>query len=75
MSTLEERKEEPPMQTKTEKVVIVGAGETAELAYEYFTCDSPYEVAGFAVEKEFLKQNELFGLPVVELGKMVAYAE
>jgi sugar O-acyltransferase (sialic acid O-acetyltransferase NeuD family) len=60
------------MQNKTEEIVIVGAGETAELAYEYFTCDSPYAVAGFAVEKEYLKHNELFGLPVVALDAAAA---
>ena len=53
------------MQNKTEKIIIVGAGETAEIAYEYFTYDSPYEVVAFSVEKEFLNRQELFGLPVV----------
>ena len=47
------------------KIVIVGAGEFAEIAYEYFTHDSPYEVAGFAVERQWLKEPTLFGLPVV----------
>lgn len=50
---------------KTEKLIIVGDGETAEMAYEYFTYDSPYEVVAFAVEREFAKKDELFGLPVV----------
>jgi sugar O-acyltransferase (sialic acid O-acetyltransferase NeuD family) len=52
------------MVNKTGKVVIVGAGETAELAYEYFTHDSPLEVAGFSVEQKYLDRKELFGLPV-----------
>jgi len=47
-----------------EKLVVVGDGEQAELAYEYFTHDSPHEVAGFTVEAEFLDRKELFGLPV-----------
>ncbi len=47
------------------RIVIVGAGEQAEIACEYFTHDSPHEVAGFAVEAEFLDAEELFGLPVV----------
>lgn len=47
------------------RVVIVGDGEFAEIAYEYFTHDSPHEVVGFAVERDFLKRDELFGLPVV----------
>jgi sugar O-acyltransferase (sialic acid O-acetyltransferase NeuD family) len=47
------------------KIVIVGAGETAELAYEYFTHDSPYEVAALSVEEDYIKSKELCGLPVV----------
>ena len=41
------------------KLVIVGAGEFAEIAYEYFTYDSDYEVVGFAVEKAYIKEKEL----------------
>ncbi len=47
------------------KIVIVGDGETAELAYEYFTHDSPHEVVGFSVEREYLKKEKMFDLPVV----------
>jgi sugar O-acyltransferase (sialic acid O-acetyltransferase NeuD family) len=47
-----------------EKIVVVGTGEQAELAYEYFTHDSPHEVAGFSVGSEFMDRKELFGLPV-----------
>ncbi|HZI20740.1 MAG TPA: acetyltransferase [Pyrinomonadaceae bacterium] len=48
-----------------EKLVIVGDGETAELAYEYLTHDSPHEVVAFAVERAYRKREEMFGLPVV----------
>lgn len=51
---------------KIKKLIIVGAGEFGQIAYEYFTEDSNYEVAAFAVEKEFRKQNELFDLPVID---------
>lgn len=47
------------------KIVLVGAGEFAEIAYEYFTHDSPFQVVGFAVERQWLKESTLFGLPVV----------
>ena len=47
------------------KLIIVGDGETAELAYEYFTHDSPHEVVAFSVEREYAKKDNLFGLPVV----------
>lgn len=47
------------------KIFLIGAGETAHMAYEYFTHDSSYEVCGFAVEKQYITQNEFLGLPVV----------
>ncbi len=47
------------------KLIIVGDGETAELAYEYFTHDSPHEVVAFSVEREYAKKDNLFSLPVV----------
>jgi sugar O-acyltransferase (sialic acid O-acetyltransferase NeuD family) len=48
------------------KLIIVGDGETAEMAYEYFTYDSPYDVVAFAVEAQYAKKTELAGLPVVQ---------
>lgn len=47
-----------------ERVVIVGDGPIAEIAYEYFTHDSPYEVAGFAVEQEHRRMSTLCNLRV-----------
>ena len=47
------------------KVVIIGAGETAAIAYEYFTHDSEYTVAGFSVERAYLDATEFYGLPLV----------
>lgn len=48
------------------KLLIVGAGEFAEIAYEYFTHDSDYQVVGFAVERAHKTHVELVGLPVVD---------
>lgn len=50
---------------KDKKLVIFGTGETADIAYEYFTHDSGYEVIGFTVEAAYKKEDELHGLPVV----------
>src|SRR5688500_11772127 len=50
---------------KTHKLVIVGDSAFAEVAYEYFTHDSDYEVVAFAVEAGYLKRDSLFSLPVV----------
>ncbi|MDB4165552.1 acetyltransferase [Gammaproteobacteria bacterium] len=47
------------------KLVIVGAGEFAEIAYEYFTYDSDYSVSAFSVEKAYMKEETLCGLPVI----------
>jgi len=51
--------------SKARKLIIIGDSAFAEIAYEYFTHDSDYEVVGFSVETEYLKKKELFGLPVV----------
>lgn len=47
------------------RLVIVGDSAIAEIAYEYFTHDSLYEVIGFSVGSAYLRKRELFGLPVV----------
>jgi sugar O-acyltransferase (sialic acid O-acetyltransferase NeuD family) len=52
------------------KLVLIGDGEFAEIAYEYFTHDSPYDVVAFAVESAYLSRDELFGLPVVSLERL-----
>lgn len=52
------------------RVAIVGAGEQAELAYEYFTFDSPHEVVCFGVESRYRDRDELYGLPVVALEEL-----
>lgn len=50
---------------KKDKLIVVGDSSFAEIAYEYFTYDSEYEVVAFSVEKPFLKKMDLFGLPIV----------
>jgi sugar O-acyltransferase (sialic acid O-acetyltransferase NeuD family) len=47
------------------KLILLGDSAFAEVAFEYFTHDSPYEVVAFAVERAHLKRSELFGRPVV----------
>lgn len=53
------------------KLVIIGAGETAAIAYEYFTHDSEYTVAGFSVERAYLDATEFYGLPVVPFEELI----
>ena len=46
-------------------LVLIGAGEFAQIACEYFEHDSDREVLAFSVEREFLAQPTLAGRPVV----------
>lgn len=55
---------------KIRKLVIVGAGEFGEIAYEYFTFDSEYEVVAFAVERKYYKKDVLKKIPIVEFENM-----
>jgi sugar O-acyltransferase (sialic acid O-acetyltransferase NeuD family) len=58
----------PLQETATgERVVIVGTGEQAEIAFEYFTNDSPHEVVAFSADPQFIKSNTFRGLPVAPL--------
>src|SRR4051795_11906123 len=51
-----------------DKIVIVGAGEQGEIAWEYFTHDSPHEVVAFAVERDYLDGDSGYqATPVVAL--------
>jgi sugar O-acyltransferase (sialic acid O-acetyltransferase NeuD family) len=47
------------------KIILFGDSAFAEIAFEYFTYDSEYEVVAFTVSKEFLKKDTLFGLPII----------
>lgn len=60
------------------KLILLGDGLFAEIAHEYFTHDSDYEVVAFAVEREYLKKDRFQDLPVVpfeELEQHYAPAE
>ena len=57
----------------TKNLFIVGAGEFADIAYEYFTVDSDYTVVGFAVEREYIDVSQKFELPVVALEEAEKY--
>lgn len=46
-------------------LILVGDGLFAEIAYEYFTYDSDYDVVAFTVEASYLKRDMLCGLPIV----------
>lgn len=50
---------------KNKKLLIIGSGEFAMIAYEYFTYDSDYEVVAFSVDHEFIDSKTLYDKPVV----------
>lgn len=53
-------------------LVIVGAGEFALIADQYFTYDSDYEVVAFCVESEFIRTPTLEERPVVPYEEIAA---
>ncbi len=55
---------------KTRKLLLIGDSAFAEIAFEYFQHDSEYEVVAFCVERQYLKRDSLFGLPVIPMEDM-----
>jgi sugar O-acyltransferase (sialic acid O-acetyltransferase NeuD family) len=53
-----------------ERVVIVGTGETAAIAWDYLTCDSPHEVVAFSTEASYLTNDRFYDRPVVALDEL-----
>jgi sugar O-acyltransferase (sialic acid O-acetyltransferase NeuD family) len=50
------------------KLIIVGAGEFAQIAYEYFTYDSTYDVVAFSVHRKYLPEISLLNdLPILAI--------
>lgn len=56
------------------KLIIVGLGETAELATDYFQSDSCYEVCAYAAEEKYLEralpERTLLECPAIPLEKL-----
>ena len=52
------------------EIIIFGLGETAQLAYEYFTHDvayKNYKVVAFCSDPEFIQDSEFLGLPIISM--------
>jgi sugar O-acyltransferase (sialic acid O-acetyltransferase NeuD family) len=47
------------------KLIIYGNGAVASATYFMFLHDSPVEVSAFTVDREFIKEDALFDLPVI----------
>lgn len=55
---------------KEDFLILIGDGEFAEIAYEYFTYDSSYKVIAFAVEQAYMKSDTLYELPIIAFEEM-----
>ena len=53
-------------------LVIIGNGEIAEMAFEYFDADSDRKVAAFSIDAAYIKEPTLNGRPVVPLDQLTA---
>ena len=53
------------------KLVIFGTGPFAQVAYWYFKEDSSYDVVAFSINKDYMKNSELIGLPIVPFENLV----
>ncbi len=61
------------METKAKRpLVIVGNGEIASMAFEYFLHDSAYEPAAFTISREYINSPEFEGLPLLSIDDAVA---
>lgn len=52
------------------KVVLIGNSITSEIVYSYLSSEKNYEIMGFAVDEEFIKSKEMFGLPVIGFSEL-----
>ena len=51
--------------TEPKKIVIFGDSQLASLAHFYFKHDSPHTVVGFTVDRDYRKEEQYEGLPLV----------
>lgn len=52
------------------KIVMIGTGNIADVAYECFKWDSPHEVVAFSVERDFMQNTSKYGKPIVPLDEL-----
>lgn len=55
---------------KTKKLILFGEGLYTEIAHQYFTDDSEYEVAGFTKDDDYITSDEYMGLPMVPFSRV-----
>jgi sugar O-acyltransferase (sialic acid O-acetyltransferase NeuD family) len=50
----------------TTNIIIFGTGKIAEVAYYYLSKETNLNVIGFTLEKNYIKENNKFELPIIE---------
>ena len=55
---------------KTQKVIIFGTGQIAEVAATYISEDPDAEIVAFTVEEKFIKSKTFFNYPVIAFEKL-----
>ena len=53
------------LEEEPKKIIVVGVGNIADVAYEFLKSDSPYEMVAFSVEEAHMASETKFGLPIV----------
>src|SRR5262245_46979822 len=54
------------------QLIIFGTEDYAKIVYEYFSCDSEYEVIAFTADKAYCKSDKFLGLPLVPFEEVQA---
>ncbi|MBC7439591.1 MAG: acetyltransferase [Flavobacterium sp.] len=52
------------------KIIIFGVSQLASLAHFYFENDTKHQVVAFTVDKDYIKENEFRGLPLIPFEKI-----
>ena len=56
--------------SKKRNLVIFGTEDFADIAYEYFTWDSDYEVVAFTLDRSYLKNTTKFNIPIIAFDEL-----
>jgi len=53
-----------------QKIILIGNEIFADILYGYLKYDSRYKVVAFSVDSDYIKEEEKFNLPVIDLNKL-----
>jgi sugar O-acyltransferase (sialic acid O-acetyltransferase NeuD family) len=54
------------------KIIIIGNEIGAKTLYGYLNNDDRYQVVAFSVDKEYITEKQLYGLPVIPIGDLIS---